>query len=64
MLVIEWIIIGFFSAIGWKGADYMFEKLGTEPTQIVKKDEQKDRPVCEPPKVLNTVCKRSDERPE
>lgn len=47
MIVFEWIIIGFFSAIGWKGADYMFEKIGTGPTQIVRKEEK----LCELPKL-------------
>jgi len=42
MLILEWIIIGFFSAVGWKGADYVFERMGWEPTsvtQVIKKDE-------------------------
>ena len=41
-IVAEWIVVGFFSAIGWKGADVMFEKMGTEPTVIVKKVEKKE----------------------
>ena len=45
-MILEWIIIGFFSAIGWRGADYMFEKIGTEPTSIsqpVEKDKKQEK---------------------
>ena len=41
-IVAEWIVIGFFSAVGWKGADVMFEKLEKEPTSISKKLEKKE----------------------
>lgn len=40
-LVLEWIVIGFFSAVGWKGADLTFEKMGWESTSIARDAEKK-----------------------
>ena len=47
-LVLEWIVIGFFSAVGWKGADVMFDKMDTPKTSISQEIDKKMEP--KPPK--------------
>jgi hypothetical protein len=49
-LVVEWIVIGFFSAVGWKGADLTFEKMGWETTSIAQDTASKTE--TNQPKVL------------
>ena len=65
MEFVYYIVIGFFSAIGWKGADYMFEKIGQEPTSVTqtieKKDEKKDSAVCKSPPMLDSISQRGNE---
>ena len=71
MLILEWIIVGFFSAVGWKGADIMFEKMGWEPTSVSqqldtnpkqKQDENKNHCIIlESPKLFCSIRERGDE---